>query len=109
MHRRIVEAILHRPPGVAKHLSPFSRTINFHAHVKADSPSRAFTATGCATAPGGSRRGAGATTKRNRINRASFTEEQGATIARDVQIRNASAESTATTRTAFAFTCWWAT
>ena len=57
VHGRIVEAILHGAPGVAKHLGPFGGTINFDAHGKVDPATRALGATTACSATTRGRRG----------------------------------------------------
>ena len=52
MHGRIVEAILHRAPGVAEHLSPFGRAIDLHAHIESNATACSFT-TACCTSTSG--------------------------------------------------------
>src|SRR3979409_1303623 len=82
MHCRIVEAILHRAPGVAEHLCPLSRTIYLHAHAKADTATRSLASTCSAASGRGCACGAHAGTERNRINTVALAKEKRAAIAR---------------------------
>ena len=52
MHFWIVEAIFHGAPGVAKHLGPFGRAIDLHAHIESDAATWSFTTARCAPARG---------------------------------------------------------
>ncbi len=91
VHRRIIETILHRAPGIAKHLGPFGGPLNFHPHIETNAPAR------CVCCSTGGRRCRGRRTERHRVNAATLSEEKGAAVARAVQVGNSSAESSATT------------
>src|SRR5206468_6647149 len=103
MHGRVIEAIFHCSPGVAKHLGPLSRTVDFHAHVKVDTTAPAFgPAAGSPTATSSGRsRICRSAADGNRINPVAFAEEQRATISRNVEIRYSSAKTEATSTFAF--------
>src|SRR5262249_62145708 len=44
VHCRIVEPVLHRPPGVIKHLCPLSGLIDFHFHLEQEPACRTLCA-----------------------------------------------------------------
>src|ERR1043166_7413442 len=106
MHGGVIEAIFHCSPGIAKHLGPFSGTVDFHAHVKVDPTARGFgPAAGSAAASSSSRsRICRSAADGNRINPIAFAEEQRATISRNIQIRYSSAKTEAAAT--FAFRRW---